>query len=320
MRATHLWSAIIAVAVAVLVRDTRAEPKPRKPAPVTRADIDLLERRIEEQQKQIDKLVKAQQQYLQTLRGMFDPPASSQNDAKPDDAKPAEPRAAPPPDVKADVKPPPADKAAAFTDTRPKPKLEPKPVVKKKPDGAGTIVGKITGVGGAVVYVDDIIATARGSATMKQEGKQFVPSVLVVPKGTTVAFPNMDAIFHNVFSVTPDHSFDLGSYPQGESKTVTMTRPGVVSVYCNMHPQMVGHILVVPNANYVRAGGDGFFRLTNVPAGRHRVVAWAPNAKPVTADAEVTESGVVTIELELKAGRAGPHTKKDGLPYGSYGD
>ena len=106
---------------------------------------------------------------------------------------------------------------------------------------------------------------------MKQEGKAFSPSTLVVTKGTRVDFPNRDAIFHNVFSVTPDNSFDLGSYRQGESKSVTMAKTGVVTVYCNMHPQMVGHILVVPNGNYVRAGKDGFFRLTNVPgfAGIH---------------------------------------------------
>jgi hypothetical protein len=85
-----------------------------------------------------------------------------------------------------------------------------------------------------------------------------------------------------------------------------------------MHPQMVGHILVVPNGNFVHAGTDGFFRLSNVPAGRHRIVAWAPSAKPVTTDVEVSDGEAATVELELKKGRGGPHTKKDGLPYGSY--
>jgi hypothetical protein len=161
---------------------------------------------------------------------------------------------------------------------------------------------------------------ARGTATMKQEGKQFLPPVLIVQKGTTVQFPNLDAFFHNVFSVTPDNSFDLGSYRQGESKSVTMTKPGVVSVYCNMHPQMVGHILVVPSALYARAGADGFYRLANVPAGKHKVVAWAPNAKAVTMDVEVVEDEVTTLEMEVKKGREGPHLNKDGMPYGSYKD
>jgi hypothetical protein len=155
---------------------------------------------------------------------------------------------------------------------------------------------------------------------MKQEGKQFVPRVLVVQKGTRVDFPNLDAVFHNVFSVTPDNSFDLGSYRQGESKSVTMSKPGVVSVYCNMHPQMVGHILVVPSSLYARAGADGFYRLANVPAGRRRVVAWAPNAKPVAMEVEIAEDEVTTLELEVKRGRTGPHLNKEGLPYGSYKD
>ncbi len=310
MRSTHLWITILAIVVA-LAPETRADSK-KKPAPATKADVERLETRIEEQQKQIDKLVKAQQLYLQALKNAFDGPVSS-NDAKPD----PEPKVVAEP--KAADKPKAPDKGTVgFTDSKPaKARLEPK---EKKATGVGSIVGKVTGVGDAVIYVDTIVETTRGTATMKQEGKQFLPSVLVVQKGTTVQFPNMDAFFHNVFSVTPDHSFDLGSYRQGETKSVTMSKPGVVSVYCNMHPQMVGHILVAPNGNYVRAGKDGFFRLTNVPAGKHRVVAWAPNAKPVSAEAEVSDSGVVTLELELKKGRAAPHTKKDGLPYGSYGE
>jgi plastocyanin len=312
MRSTHLWITILAIVVA-LAPETRADSK-KKPANATKADVERLETRIEEQQKQIDKLVKAQQLYLQALKSAFDGPVSA-NDAKPDDAKP-EPKVAAEPKVADKPKAP--DKTVGFTDSKPaKARLEPK---EKKAAGVGSIVGKVTGVGDAVIYVDTIVETTRGTATMKQEGKQFLPNVLIVQKGTTVQFPNMDAFFHNVFSVTPDHSFDLGSYRQGETKSVTMTKPGVVSVYCNMHPQMVGHILVAPNGNYVRAGKDGFFRLTNVPAGKHRVVAWAPNAKPVSAEAEVSDAGVVTLELELKKGRAAPHTKKDGLPYGSYGE
>ncbi|MGE0398286.1 MAG: plastocyanin/azurin family copper-binding protein [Kofleriaceae bacterium] len=316
MRTTTTWLTLIVLAVAI-APEVQADSR-KKPAAATKADVDRLESRIEEQQKQIDKLMKAQQKYLEALKAAFGDSPVSANDPKVDEPK-VEPKVATPaPEPKATPKA--ADKAAVgFTDTRRDKvmKLEPKA---KKPEGTGTIVGKVTGVGDAVIYVDDIVETTRGSATMKQQGKQFVPNVLIVQKGTTVQFPNMDAFFHNVFSVTPDHSFDLGSYRQGETKSVTMAKPGVLSVYCNMHPQMVGHILVTPNGNYVRAGKDGFFRLTNVPAGKHRVVAWAPNAKPVVTEAEVSDAGVVTIELELKKGRSTPHTKKDGLPYGSYAE
>jgi plastocyanin len=292
-----------------------AQPKKRA-KPATQADIDRLEKKIAEQQKQIDKLIKIQQQYLASLSATFEgttPPPAPVVDPKP----PTQP-ATPPKSSQVDAKPDPIEAKPAVVKMPSKP-AEPMQVKPKKADaGLGTVVGKVEGASDAIVYVEDIVAPVKGSASMKQEGKQFVPQVLVVTKGTSVAFPNGDAIFHNVFSVTPEHSFDLGSYRQGESKAVTMAKAGVVTVYCNMHPQMVGHILVTPNSNYVRAGKDGFFRLTNVPAGNHRVVAWAPNAKPTVVQANVTEGEVVTVELAVKKGRSATHTKKDGLPYGSY--
>jgi plastocyanin len=283
-----------------------AQPKGR-PAPATKAEVDRLEKKVEDQQRKLDKLIKLQIQYLQLLEAMAEggaaPVATPEPKAEP---KPPEPKP-PEPKVAAPEKPRPVATPAVVKAPPPKPAAT-----------TGNIVGKVTGAPDAIIYVDDIVTTARGTATMKQENKTFTPAVLVVQKGTTVQFPNLDAFFHNVFSVTPDNSFDLGSYRQGETKAVTMSKPGVVNVYCNMHPQMVGHILVVPNGNYVRAGKDGFFRLSNVPSGHHRVVAWAPDSKPVTAEADVSDAEAVTVELELKRGRSGPHLKKDGLPYGSY--
>ncbi|HEX3759963.1 MAG TPA: plastocyanin/azurin family copper-binding protein [Kofleriaceae bacterium] len=283
-----------------------AQPRAR-PAPITRADLDRIDKKIDEQQRKLDRLIKLQIQYLQLLAAMTDgsaPPVVA-----------PEPRPEPrPPEPKPDAPPRPAE-ARPTVAAAAAPAAAPR---KPKPESVGNVVGKVTGADDAVIYVDDIVVPTRGTATMKQEGKQFLPPVLIVQKGTTVQFPNLDAFFHNVFSVTPDSSFDLGSYRQGETKGVTMSKPGVVNVYCNMHPQMVGHILVVPNGNYVHAGKDGFFRLSNVPAGHHRIVAWAPDAKPVTAEADVTDTEAATVELELKKGRSGPHLKKDGLPYGSY--
>jgi plastocyanin len=289
-----------------------AQPKGR-PAPATKAEVDRLDKKIEDQQRKLDKLIKLQIQYLQLLEAMAEggavPVAMPEPKTEP---KPPEPKA-PEPKVAAPEKPRPAATPAVG-------KAPPPPPPKPPAATTGNIVGKVTGAPDAIIYVEDIVATARGTATMKQENKTFTPAVLVVQKGTTVQFPNLDAFFHNVFSVTPDNSFDLGSYRQGESKSVTMTKPGVVSVYCNMHPQMVGHILVVPSSLYTRAGADGFYRLPNVPSGKHKVIAWAPNAKPVTMDVDVVEDEVTTLELEVKKGRETPHLNKDGMPYGSYKD
>jgi plastocyanin len=295
-----------------LAPSAQAQPRNRPaPAPaVTKTDVERLDKRIEEQQRRLDKLIKLQIQYLQLLAAMTD----DKSPGVAPEPKPPEPKLDAPP-AKLDA---PAKPAVAAAEARPKVAVAVAPKPKPKAEAVGNVVGKVTGAADAVVYIEDIVVPARGTATMKQENKEFSPQVLVVQKGTTVQFPNLDAFFHNVFSVTPDNSFDLGSYRQGETKGITMSKPGVVNVYCNMHPQMVGHILVVPNGNYVRAGKDGFFRLSNVPTGHHRIVAWAPDSKPTVAEADVNDTEAVTVELELKKGRGGPHLKKDGLPYGSY--
>jgi plastocyanin len=85
---------------------------------------------------------------------------------------------------------------------------------------------------------------------IKQKDKQFSPQVAVVQKGTTVSFPNLDAVFHSVFSTSGRNSFDLGSYRSGDpARSVTLTTPGVVEVFCNIHSKMNATILVVPGAS-----------------------------------------------------------------------
>ena len=297
-RSLIAYAALIAV-FAILLRPEIAQSQPKKAKYATQADIERLEKKLDEQRALVTRLIQLQQQYLQSLIALAgDPPPAS--------TQPKEP-------VATDPKQPVMKPAVV---TMKKPAAEP-----VKPQGFGTIVGKVKGGGGdAVVYLDVQGTSVRATATMKQEGKQFVPRTLVVQKGTKVEFPNMDAVFHNVFSVTPESSFDLGSYRQGESKSVTLAKPGVVTVYCNMHPQMVGHVLVVPSSLHAKTGSDGFYKIANVPSGKHRIVAWAPNAKPVSMEVDVAENEATTVELEVTRRGSTPHTNKDGLPYGSYKD
>jgi plastocyanin len=110
--------------------------------------------------------------------------------------------------------------------------------------------------------------------TMQQIDRRFSPDLLVVPVGTTVSFPNLDPIFHNLFSLSKPKAFDLGSYDKGQSRNVTFPKPGLVYVYCHLHPNMEATIVVTPNRWYARSDPSGQFRIPDVPPGRYTVVAW----------------------------------------------
>ena len=97
--------------------------------------------------------------------------------------------------------------------------------------------------------------------------KRFDPRVVAVRKNATVEFPNADPIYHNVFSVSGANRFDLGLYRSGASKSKKFDEPGLVRVYCNIHPQMVGFVMVVDSDFVAVTGPDGAFRFESVPPG-----------------------------------------------------
>jgi plastocyanin len=117
-------------------------------------------------------------------------------------------------------------------------------------------------------------STASGPFIMEQADREFAPDLLVVPAGATVTFPNMDPIFHNIFSLSKAKSFDLGSYDRGDSRKVTFSKPGVVYVYCHLHPNMAGTIVVTPSRFYARADKAGHYEIGNIPPGEYTLVAW----------------------------------------------
>jgi plastocyanin len=71
-----------------------------------------------------------------------------------------------------------------------------------------------------------------------QKNNEFSVQKLKVKRGDTVEFRNDDPHFHNVFSLSDVKSFDLGSYPQGQSRKVTFDKEGTVEVECAIHPHM----------------------------------------------------------------------------------
>jgi plastocyanin len=113
---------------------------------------------------------------------------------------------------------------------------------------------------------------------LTQRNQRFDPQLLVVPAGSTVSFPNADPIFHNVFSLSTTKKFDLGYYPEGHTRLVKFDEPGVVQVYCHLHPNMYAAVVVTPNQWYARPTGDGSFRLSDVPPGTYQLVAWHTRA------------------------------------------
>lgn len=198
-------------------------------------------------------------------------------------------------------------------------------------DKQGSVKGTVTIKSGSkklssanvVVSIEDVPdgdAVPKGKkSVVRQKNKQFAPFLTVIPKGTTVEFPNDDKIHHNVFSVSKPKRFDLGLYKAGTSKEVKFRREGVVDVYCNIHPEMVAKVKVVDTRYYAVTKKDGKFRIDNLPSGKYPIVAWQPYGKQYRGTVTVKAGKTSTVNIELSAGKKPRrHLRKDGTPYGRY--
>ena len=134
---------------------------------------------------------------------------------------------------------------------------------------------------------------------LNQKAARFEPDLIVVPVGSSVQFPNFDPIFHNVFSLSKAQAFDLGYYPQGQSRTVTFNNPGVVQVYCHIHANMYAAIVITASPWYQKPSADGSFAFSNVPAGHYRLTAWHKIAGLHKVDIEVPETGKVDVTIRV---------------------
>lgn len=159
------------------------------------------------------------------------------------------------------------------------------------------------------------------SAEMSTVKKQFSPRLLVVPVGSTVRFPNLDPILHNVFSISGRNSFDLGLLGKGPGKIATFREPGIVRVFCNVHHGMYAYVYVVATPHWVTAGETGQFELRGLPAGRGRLTVWNERSAPSTVDLTLPARSPLTLAVEITMPRIPPHKNKLGKSYtgGNYG-
>ena len=160
-------------------------------------------------------------------------------------------------------------------------------------------------------------AQPAGAPRIAQQHKAFEPHVEVVSAGSTVAFPNFDRIYHNVFSLSEIARFDLGLYRNGASRSVTFAKPGVIRIYCNIHPSMSAFLVVVEGKAYAKTGADGTALLPPVRPGTYRLSVWHERVGDLKTDVTVKPGVVTTVDVPLDASRWRPeaHKNKYGKDY-----
>ena len=202
------------------------------------------------------------------------------------------------------------------------------------PDAGGSVSGRVTLLAGgaarpdasnAVVWLEGVHAPPGATPApqprepqMRSDQKRFQPRVVAAERNQPVNFPNVDPIYHNVFSVSGGNRFDLGLYRSGASKKKEFPETGLVRVYCNIHPQMVGFVMVVDSDFVAVTGPDGRFKFDGVPPGNWTLKTWHEEAGSETSLAvavRANQDSPAAVQLEVSGFKPQPHKNKYGKDY-----
>lgn len=159
-----------------------------------------------------------------------------------------------------------------------------------------------------------------GNFTLLQKNKMFTPHLLVVPVGSSVAFPNADPFFHNVFSLFDGRRFDLGLYEAGSTRSVVFSREGVSYIFCNIHSEMSAVVISLTTSLYAIADQQGAFHLKDVPGGDYELHVWIEGQRQnslnlLTQRVHIAGAAVDLGEIHSDHPEQAQHLNKFGRPY-----
>jgi plastocyanin len=152
----------------------------------------------------------------------------------------------------------------------------------------------------AIVYLDGATAgrAAPGRVQMAQKNQQFSPALVAIQRGGVVEFPNLDDLYHNVFSYSKAKRFDLGRYRRDEKPaTQVFDKAGVVRLSCEIHSHMQGVILVLDTPYFIKTDARGNYRLEGLPSGKFVLKAWISEREVYERPVELGPASKLRIDF-----------------------
>jgi plastocyanin len=160
------------------------------------------------------------------------------------------------------------------------------------------------GAGGGLANAVVSVPGAKGGkpaakAVLDQKGCEFRPPVVVMAPGE-LEILNSDGVLHNIHTFSTANPAVNKAQPKFK-KTMTekFAKPEVIKVQCDAHSWMLGWIVVTEDPTAV-TDDKGAFKITNVPAGKHKVEVLHPVLGKQSKEVEVKAGQETKVSFELK--------------------
>ena len=136
---------------------------------------------------------------------------------------------------------------------------------------------------------------------MDQKGCVYIPRIVIVPSGGTVAFLNSDRLLHNIHATPSLNASFNRTQPKNRTIPITFAKPEIVRIVCDLHPWMVAWVVVAAHPFYAITCADGQFAFDNLAPGQYRLQIWHERLGTASTQVTVGDSQPARVTVEMKA-------------------
>lgn len=138
---------------------------------------------------------------------------------------------------------------------------------------------------------------------LDQRACRYVPRVLGIRVGQTLAIVNSDETFHNVHALPKASSeFNRGMSLKGERYTRTFSTPEVmVRFKCDVHAWMGAHVGVMAHPFFAVTKADGTFEIPGLPPGTYTIEAWHERFGTATQQVTIGDKQTQSASFTFKS-------------------
>lgn len=155
-------------------------------------------------------------------------------------------------------------------------------------------------------------------AQIDQRGLQFLPTTIAVWPGSKIFFPNSDPVLHNILIVDEARKrVDLGTYPTGEFRAITLSASGAYLILCHLHPEMVANVLVAAAPYRVVTDSGGRFAFDTIPPGSYRLQTWHRRLAASETTISMTAGETTPVQVVLDPAARWPANRRPARPRSS---
>lgn len=174
--------------------------------------------------------------------------------------------------------------------------------------GAGGISGSVNTRGvknptDVIVYIEKVegkFQPAKTPVPIDQIKRVYVPHVMAALVGTEIEFRNSDDDLHNIHARQGGRKIFNFGIPFQARVRKTLNKEGIVTLLCDVHPEMSAFIVVTQNPFFGKVDGKGNYTIENIPPGTYTIKAWHEKAKPESKEVKVSEGGKARVDFELR--------------------